>query len=116
VTAKNAAIGVQFVNDDVLQVLKEARPFCVVRQDAAVQHVGIGQDDVALLTDGLPRIGWSIAVIGKNAEPVPSFLPNPPARQAGPEPEPWWDRCTRRVCRDFRAQHSAREVVAERFP
>ena len=41
-TSEDAAVGVQFVDDDVLQVFKELDPLGVVRQDVGVEHVGIG--------------------------------------------------------------------------
>ncbi len=47
VAAENAAIGVQFVQHHVAQILEQALPARVVRQDARVQHVGIGEHDVA---------------------------------------------------------------------
>jgi hypothetical protein len=53
VRAEHAAVGVDLVDDDVLQVLEELRPLGVVRQDRLVQHVG-------LLTTMSPcrRIAW----------------------------------------------------------
>ena len=39
--AEHAAIGVQFVQHDVAQVLKQALPARVVRQDSRVQHVRV---------------------------------------------------------------------------
>ena len=46
VAAEHAAIGVQLVDDDEAQVLEQLRPPRMVRQDAGVQHVGIGEHDV----------------------------------------------------------------------
>ena len=68
----------QFIDDDVLQVFEKTRPFRMVRQYARVQHVRIGENDMPVLADGLPRIGRRIAVIGENAErvaqPAPQIL------------------------------------------
>ena len=47
VAAEHAAVGVQFVEDDKAQVLKERGPLGVMRQDAGVKHVGIGDEDAA---------------------------------------------------------------------
>ena len=49
VAAVDAAIVVQLVDHDVAQVLEIARPLGVVRQDAGVQHVGIGEHHVGAL-------------------------------------------------------------------
>src|SRR2546421_7264218 len=46
-TAKHAAIRVQFVNHDELQILEQLRPLRVVREDALVQHVRVAEDNVA---------------------------------------------------------------------
>ena len=77
-TAENPAVRVQLVDDDVLQIFEKARPFRVVRQYARVQHVGIGENDMPVLPDRLPRIGGRIAVIGEYSEwiaqPAPQVL------------------------------------------
>ena len=43
-----------------------------------MQHVGIGENDVAVLADGLPRIRRGVAVVGENTEciahPAPQVL------------------------------------------
>ena len=44
--AEDAAIRVQLVDDDELQILEELRPARMVRQDPRVHHVGIAQHDV----------------------------------------------------------------------
>ena len=68
VGAEDAPVGVHFVEDDVAQVGEEAVPAGVVREDALVEHVGVGQDDVPLVpeppTDALGRI----AVVGASEE------------------------------------------------
>ena len=45
--AEHAAVGVQFVDHHVAQVLEELRPFGVVGQNALMQHVGIRYHNVA---------------------------------------------------------------------
>ena len=66
--AEHAAVGVQLVDDHVLQRREEAPPPRVVGQDAGVQHVGIGEHDVARLPDlcAPPRRG--VAVVGVGAD------------------------------------------------
>ncbi len=65
-----ASVGVQLIDHDITQVLEQAHPFCVVRENAGVQHVGIRQDNVPALSNRLSRITWSIAVVREYAEPV----------------------------------------------
>ncbi len=55
-TAKNAAIGVQLIDHHVAQIFEQALPLGVVRQDAGVQHVRIGEHDVAFFADGFARV------------------------------------------------------------
>jgi hypothetical protein len=47
VRAEHAAVGVQLVHHHVAQVGEEARPVGVVRQDAGVQHVRVGDEHAA---------------------------------------------------------------------
>ena len=66
--AVDAAIVVQLVDHDVAQILEALRPAGVMRQDAAVQHVRIGQHDVGALADGLARVLRRVAVVGEGAD------------------------------------------------
>ena len=68
--AKNATIGVQLVDYNVAQIFEEARPARVVREDPSVQHVRVGQDDVAFFANGFARVGGRVAVVGENAKAV----------------------------------------------
>ena len=68
--AEHAAIGVQFIQHDVSQILEQPRPARVVRQNSGVQHVRIGQYDVAFFADGFARVAGRVAVVGKDAESV----------------------------------------------
>ena len=54
--AKNAAIGMHFVDDDIAQVLEECRPAGMVRQNPHMQHVGI--------RDQHPRIASNVGPLG----------------------------------------------------
>ena len=70
--AVDAAIIMQLVDDDVAQILEQLGPARVVRQDAGVQHVGIGQHDVGALADGLAGVLRRIAIVGEGAQiPTP---------------------------------------------
>ena len=69
-TAENAPVSVQLVEDDVAQILEQPRPARVVREDAGVQHVGIRQDHVAFFANGFSRVGGRVTIVGKNAETI----------------------------------------------
>ena len=47
VTAEHAAVGVQLVDDDELELLEQLEPLGVVGQDRRVEHVRVGHDDLA---------------------------------------------------------------------
>ena len=69
-TAEDAAVGVEFVDDDVAEIFEEARPARVVREDAGVEHVGIGEDEVAFFTDGFAGVAGRVAIVGEDAEAI----------------------------------------------
>ena len=73
--AEHATIGVQLIEHDITQVLKEARPASVVRKDSGMEHVGIAEHDVAALADRRPGIARRIAVVGEDAEAMFQALP-----------------------------------------
>lgn len=62
VGAKNAAIGMHFVEHDVAQPLKKSGPLRVVRKNARMHHVGVAENDAPLLAGFLSRVSWRIAV------------------------------------------------------
>ena len=51
------------VDDDIPQVLKEFNPFGVMRQDAGMKHVRVGDDDMTRLTHGPAGCGRRIPVV-----------------------------------------------------
>ena len=61
--SEHAAIGVQFVDDDVPQILEVPCPASVMRQDAGVQHVRIAQDHVGAAADRPSCVRRGVAVI-----------------------------------------------------
>ena len=63
VRAEHAAVGVQFVNHDEFQITEEFVPVGVMRQDARVEHVGIGEEDAGGLADLRAAGGGRIAVV-----------------------------------------------------
>jgi hypothetical protein len=63
----------QFIDDYIAQVLETLRPFGVMREDATVQHIWIRQNHVGPLTNGAPRILWSVAVVGERADLRPNI-------------------------------------------
>src|SRR5437899_8524348 len=70
VAAEDAAGAVQFVENDVAQVFKQAVPARVMLPDAAVQTSRVCQDDVALLANRFPRVAGSVAIVSEYAEAV----------------------------------------------
>ena len=64
VAAEQAAVRVQLVDDDVLQVLEELEPLRVVGKDRRVEHVGVGDDDLAGGAHDAPDVGRRVAVVG----------------------------------------------------
>jgi len=63
VRPKDAAISVQLVDHDVLQVRKEPRPARVMRHDARVQHVRIGEQNPSALPRSPACIVRGVAII-----------------------------------------------------
>src|SRR5216684_9045896 len=68
--AEDAAVSVQFVENDVAEIFKKARPARVMREDAGVQHVRIGQDNVAFFANGSAGVTGRIAVVSVNPEAI----------------------------------------------
>ena len=64
VGAEDSAVGMAFVDDHVSQPAQEGGPPVVSRQDAVMQHVGVGQHPVAVRADPVPLVRWGVAVVG----------------------------------------------------
>ncbi len=71
---EDAAVGVQFVDDNVAKIFEQARPARVMRENAGVQHVGIGENDLAFFADSFAGIGGRVAIVGENAEAIVETL------------------------------------------
>ena len=63
VAAENATIGVQLVDHDIAKVGEQLHPAGVMGQHAGVQHVGVGDDDVAGLADRLAGADRRVTVV-----------------------------------------------------
>jgi len=61
-TAEDTPVLMHLINHNIFQVFKELNPKRMVRQDALVQHVGIGHHDVPATADGSPRGFRCVAV------------------------------------------------------
>jgi len=68
VGAKDPTVGVKLVDDDVPQVLKELDPLGMVRKDARMEHIRIGDYDVPLSPNRLSSILGGIPVIGEGSD------------------------------------------------
>jgi len=62
---EDTSIGVKFINHHKLQILKEGNPFRMMREDAGVEHVGVGDHNIPLRADGLSSILRCVPVIGE---------------------------------------------------
>ena len=67
--ALGARDGVDLVDDDEIEMLKDAAPAGVVGQDARVEHIGIGEDDVSGGADRLARGSRRVAIEGEKLHP-----------------------------------------------
>ena len=68
VAAEDAPVGVQLVDDDVAEVGEQLHPAGVMGQHPGVQHVRVGDHDVAGLTNRLASADRCVAVIGVGLE------------------------------------------------
>ena len=68
VAAEHAAIRVQLVDHDELEVLEKLRPARMVRQDPGVQHVGVAQHDVRLAANRAACIRRRVAIVGEHSD------------------------------------------------
>ena len=65
--AVDPAIIVQLIDDDIPQIFETFRPFRVVGQDAAVQHIRIGEHNLGIVFNSAPGVLWCVA-IGRKRE------------------------------------------------
>jgi hypothetical protein len=69
VATEQAAIGVQLVEHEVAQARQHAPPGVVMRQDAAMQHVGVGGDRMRPCPRGTALGRRRVAVVGGHTDP-----------------------------------------------
>ena len=69
VAAEQAAVGVQLVDDDELQVLEELEPLGVMRKDRRVQHVRVGHGHLTRAAHHAANGRWRVAVVGVGLQP-----------------------------------------------
>ena len=114
VGAKDAAIDVRLVDDDVAQVLEDVSPAVVMRQKPDVQHVGVREDEVGPLPDLPALLGGRVAVVDRRPEARELELGEAPRLILGERlRRVEVERPLLRVGRE-RVQH--RQVESERLP
>ncbi len=90
--AEHPAVVVALVDDDEAQRAEEPRPARVARQQRAVQHVGVGQDVLAVVAGPLPHLRCGVAVVGGAPQVGQPAGPAAAGWRAGPGPAPWSER------------------------
>ena len=71
VAAEHAAVGVQLVDDDVAELLEQLEPLGVVGQDRRVEHVRVGDHDLAGRPDRRADRRRRVAVVGRGRDRQP---------------------------------------------
>jgi len=66
--AEDSAVVVDFINDDITEILEELDPKRMMRQNAGVEHVRIGDDDMSGGADRLARGHGGVAIKGVAAD------------------------------------------------
>ena len=81
--AEDALIDVELVDHHVAQAPEEGPPAQVVGQDGDVEHVGVGDDQVAALPQHPASVAGGVAVVGVGGDRIPRATP-----RGGPGPRP----------------------------
>ena len=68
VRPEDAAVHVRLVHDDVAEVREDVAPAIVVRQDADVEHVRVGQDQVRPFADLPAALALRVAVVDRGPD------------------------------------------------
>ena len=82
VAAEDAAIRVQLVDDDDLDLLEELEPLRVMRQDRRVEHVRVGDDDLAGRPDRRPDRRRRVPVVRRGGDLEVDWRGRAPANSA----------------------------------
>jgi hypothetical protein len=64
--AKNSPIIVEFINHHVFEIFEKFYPFSMMGQNSRMEHIWIGDDNVALTANCFSGILGSVSIIGKN--------------------------------------------------
>src|SRR5947209_109568 len=75
--AEHAPVHVQLIDNDVFEVLEESNPARVMRQDTGVQHVRVGDDDMAGAPYRPPRRLWCVTVVRVGLDVCTEHLDEP---------------------------------------
>ena len=62
--AEDPAVAVGLIHDHIAEAPEEPGPPRMVREDAEVQHVRVGEDEIRMVPDPAPGSGIGVAVIG----------------------------------------------------
>ena len=65
---ENPSVVMQFVDHHIFEIFEQFDPFGMVRENATVEHVRVGKDDMPACSYGFAGILRSIPIIGKNAD------------------------------------------------
>ena len=68
VRAEHASVGVSLVDHHEGEVREDVAPVAVVREDAHIEHVGVGEDQVAASADGPALLARGVAVVDRRAQ------------------------------------------------
>ena len=71
VGAEDAAVVVALVDHDQVERAEEPAPPVVPRQEGAMEHVGVGQDVLAVLARPVALVEGGVAVVGGDPDPEP---------------------------------------------
>jgi hypothetical protein len=113
VAAEDAAQRVQLVDDHVAQAHQEGRPALVRRQDADVQHLGVGQQDVGVLACPSAGVAVGVAVVGDR--PQSADEPGPERPELVLRERLGREHQQRRVTPTAHDRFDDRHLVAERL-
>ncbi len=68
VRTEHASVDMCLVDDDVTQVVQDVGPAIMVRQNADVEHVGVGENDIRPLPDLPATFARCVAVVDRRAD------------------------------------------------
>jgi hypothetical protein len=78
--AEHPPVGVQLIDDHVLEIREQAGPIRVMRHDSRVKHVGVGQQNPGPFPRRTTRIGRGVAIIRDGTHLKLGVAHEPPKR------------------------------------